>query len=814
MATDWREASFHGNFTNLKSFVQYTVAADWTITATQAQFQWGGGITSFYYFNVQGISCELGWWEDGSYYPVNTASVTYNKSGGDEWAFSMSSDYFTRTASDRTVYLYMEGYFAEGGTAYAESPAFTVPHLAGKPTSLTATRNSDTSITLSWTNPSTSYDYVYIEVSANGGAYSEVTHVSTRTSYTWTGASADKKYTFRIRTYYKGSYSDYSNTATVYTTPTAPTWTSVTRNSDTQVTLKWSNTSASYTKVYIERQTDGGSWSALANVSKGTTQYVDSTTTKDHAYKYRIRSYNGGRYSSYATSGTTITMTPAAPTKITLSRSSGTTVDVTLTNNSNVATKVQYQVSTDGGATWGTTTDSASLTSFSVTISGTGKVRARNYNSTGTSDWITSASITTLTPPNPPTLKSPSGIVNKSLGGNVTFSWTHNPVDGSAQTAYKLDYSIDGGSTWTELTGTTSQTRNVAVSTWSAGATVTWRVCTKGADASYSDWSSTKTFNVYTEPSVSITSPSGSITSMPISVSATYSDMTGFSCAAATVAIYSGTKKLYSKSCTISGTSITASITAGNYLPENGESYTAKVTVRSSSSLTSSAESAFSTDFTEPAEGSLDITNDPETGCVQVSATYDNTGADEPAVAVSIARVNADGTTTMLLDHGANADTIIDKYAPLNTPYQYTVITHASSEAITTVDFDNIIETDLWFVYWGDNIASAKWNPDNAGINVARPQKKRVWYVGRKDPVSYDGSAVSFTESPSWMILTKEEAEPFIQLIEDGGRGIYKSCDGMVYRADFDLTLSPNYTAIGYYGGVQLNITRIAGEQL
>ena len=196
-------------------------------------------------------------------------------------------------------------------------------------------------------------------------------------------------------------------------------------------------------------------------------------------------------------------------------------------------------------------------------------------------------------------------------------------------------------------------------------------------------------------------------------------------------------------------------------------------------------------------------------------------GAAE-AVSISVSRVNEDGTTTPLITDGENGAGAIDKYAPLNKVYQYAVTTKSSADAVKTVYVDNIIESDRWFAYWtvkdGENVvermASAKWNPDNGGIQIARPQKIRVFYAGRKDPVSYDGAAVSLTETPSWMLVEDEEAQPFVQLIEDGGRGVYKSCDGWVYHADFDLTLTPKYIAIGYYGGIGLTVTRIAGDAL
>ena len=206
-----------------------------------------------------------------------------------------------------------------------------------------------------------------------------------------------------------------------------------------------------------------------------------------------------------------------------------------------------------------------------------------------------------------------------------------------------------------------------------------------------------------------------------------------------------------------------------------------------------------------------------------LDSTFTMTGWDgsADAVSISVARVNADGLTPLITD-GASGAGAVDKYAPLNKVYQYAVTTKSSADAVKTVYVDNEIVTDLWFAYWthkdGDTVtemtASAKWNPDNGGLQLTRPQKTRVYYAGRKDPVSYDGSAVALSETPSWMLVDRSEVQPFVQLVEDGGRGVYKSCDGWVYHADFDLTLTPKYTAIGYYGGIMLSVTRIAGDQL
>lgn len=1114
--------------------------------------------------------------------------------------------------------------------------------------------------------------------------------------------------------------------------------------SDNSATLSWSNPSGTWQSIRVERSVDGGSYSELASISASATSYTDSTTTAGHVYRYRIRYYNENAYGAYGYS-TWLVNTPPAPSAITAQAIQGSTnINVELENPATAADGIEWQISDDGGENWSASTRVAGtptetpfvtpVTSFvaATSLGGTVRLRVRNYVDDDVdyfSDWLESGDITTICPPAAPTLISPSGVLDMA-DGSVTFTWRHNPLDGSSQTAAQLAYSTNGGSTWTTVTKSTEESHTITPIPWAAGTLVTWRVRTKGADANYGDWAQAVQFDVFTAPTLNITSPGATITGMPISLTATYSDMAGFTCQAATVSLTKDGRTLYTEAGTISEvggvTYITSSLDVSEFLPTNGETYTVVVTARSSSSLQTSANATFTVDFVEPQAGELQITNDPDTGYVSLLATFDNSASEityagstneqyessegyvrsltvegksekwnqhgrfvksadatvdkwgatsnswtmaadaksatvtnasvananlaisaahqghklyfsmdvtvtgtfskrfvinfggtiidtailvtgtantiatigtmgtsynnvyiypngtsssaavtcdylfanynlidltaifgagnepttidafkatdvykaklaagelyaydagslvsiegagvrgrnllpkmvagtysgngvtvvvdangvatmsgmttasgnaviipfessvvvtdglylhlnnsvanasaafaferssggdgistafapvnriypipssdvgkaigrvrlwltsgvtlsgtfapmlstsstahayEPyslttittplrsagsvhdtltadadswtverkvgyvdlgtltwtarngvgmqtgglsslikspsandklpnvvmpnatpmtwtllvnsgtssggvgvsggyvavsttatdpdafktamsgvylfyelatptqdastsystielgsaftvgtdldstfamttwdgsadAVSVSVSRVNADGTVTPLLTDGASGSGLVDRYAPLNTPYQYAVTTKASSQAVKTVYVDNIIETDYWFAYWGENVAKAKWNPDNGGIQVTRPQKTRVYYAGRRDPVSYDGHAVALNETPSWMFLGKDEVDTFVKLIEDGGRGVYKSCDGWVYHADFDLTMTPSYTAIGYYGGASLGITRIDGEKL
>ena len=778
-----------------------------------------------------------------------------------------------------------------------------------------------------------------------------------------------------------------TRTATYYVPALPPSFNTITaaRVSDNQVNLSWTAASGNIDAVCIERSVDGGSYSQVAVIwNASATSWQDNTTTADHSYTYRARYHHEGAYGAYSNT-VTVTMTPSSPQTITTAAAGGINIDVTLTNPSPVATKVQYEVSTDNGSTWGATQDSASLTTFSVSASGTVKIRTRNVYDGAVpalvSDWLTSDTIVTICPPAAPTLISPIGVLNLAAGSDVTFSWQHNPIDGSAQTAAKLAYSTDGGDTWTTVSidPKTTGTYTMAIP-WSVGTTVTWQMCTKGADASYGPWSSPQQFDVFTEPTLNITSPGATITGMPVNLTATYSDMAGYTCNFASVKLMQNGREVYpnnpNKGTSASGDvtittvggaiTIAASLTIDEFLPTNRETYTVVVTARSSSGLQTTANASFLVDFTEPVEGALQIINDPETGYASLVATYDNGGAllwnqsfpavslnvsrsgwsatsaadnritvtatqtvsdansndfnltgafdtshvyaflcagaqevnvrlksygwtspmiiwpasqgnkytnvalafsnlppgeytiapvfvdltamygagneptnlDDPRIeqlrafaekhpevssgtiymvaeaeSVSVARIGADGTPVPLLTDGASGAGIVDRYAPLNTPYQYAVTTTAASKAVRTVYVDNIISSQRWFAYWGDKIAWARWNP-KGGVTITRPEKKRVHYVGRTYPVSYDSLAIDQQNTLKVTALLDEWSDGFADLMLDGGRGVYKGADGSVFWADFEYSTSADYASATRIDEVSLTITRIDGEKL
>ena len=816
-----------------------------------------------------------------------------------------------------------------------------------------------------WWEGGTTHDATDWSGSQHYGGYGDLQLLST--TYTFDRYSYNRTVSAGCESWCSlGSATAWIDDITIPALPPSATTLTATRDSDNKVSLSWTNGGGVKQAVCIERQVDGGAWGEIQVVWNGSaTSWADTTTSAGHSYSYRFRYYNVNAYGSYS-NVETVTMTPSAPTSITTAAISGSTnVSVTLENTSAVATSLEYQVSTDGGSTWSasTTVSGSPVTSFTATgISGTALIRVRNANSTGTSSWLVSGSVTTICPPNPPTLTAPTGNVLDLAAGNVTFEWVHNALDGSAQSAAQIDYSANGGSTWTSITGiTTAQSYTMAIP-WSAGTTVTWRARTKGADASYSDWSAANTFNVYTAPTLSITSPSSTITGMPISMSATYSDMSGFTCQAATVSLQKDGRTLYSEPATISGTSITSSLDVSEFLPTNGESYTVVVTVRSSSSLQTSANATFFVDFTEPTYGSLQVTNDSDTGYVSLLATFDNsvlheknltpflshdltdsnywgttgsssqaagtqledgwahfevtsdlqlyvktanidlqvsspytlmlevrnstaasgtsfvtsysmsawetvesvsvdgdgvyllnvstrdtmqtrilqkittssftgdirvslyegdyTGEYQPYVeyaqaeSISVSRINPDGTMTPLLTDGASGAGIVDKYAPLNTEYQYAVTTKAATQAVKTVHFANIIRSSKAYFYFGDDIASAKWNQSHS-ISYGRPEQEELRFSGRTLPVLVDDKAQSVQYSSSFTLLDRSEVDAFRRLMAHSGSVVYKSTEGDVMHAKVSVGLSRTIDTVSFYQQqLSVNYTQVDGVLL
>ena len=129
-----------------------------------------------------------------------------------------------------------------------------------------------------------------------------------------------------------------------------------------------------------------------------------------------------------------------------------------------------------------------------------------NSGVTATSEWYTLSTIESL--PEAVPISPVGSLVDGSVP--VTFSWSHIIATGTAQSKAELQYSLNGGSSWTDLATVTGADAEYTApaNTFGAG-TVSWRVRTYNSDNEPGEWSAAADFIVMVSPdapSVSCTS--------------------------------------------------------------------------------------------------------------------------------------------------------------------------------------------------------------------------------------------------------------------------------------------------------------------
>ncbi|NJI60941.1 fibronectin type III domain-containing protein [Microbacterium oxydans] len=278
--------------------------------------------------------------------------------------------------------------------------------------------------------------------------------------------------------------------------PTAPSGLAVTRVSDTQHALNWSR-NATYSSVVVQRRTDGGAWQQIGNPAGNVATFTDTTTSANRKYEYRVAGKTAAGQSGWSGLATVYT-TPAAPTGVAAERT-GNDIVVRASGVPPYATSYDVRdgdtvVATSVTLPW-THLSPNPATPHTYTVRAKVSTLASAYSAP-------SNTVQLLTPPNAPTGLAPNGAVRPG-DASVRFSWTHNPVDSSTQTAYEVRYRTAGSAPWTTMPGTTAAFRDIALAVggWE------WEARTKGSHPDWSPWSSTATLSVIDRPGVAVTQP-------------------------------------------------------------------------------------------------------------------------------------------------------------------------------------------------------------------------------------------------------------------------------------------------------------------
>ena len=375
------------------------------------------------------------------------------------------------------------------------------------PTSVSISGGGSTKPTIQWGAPSGQTGSTgakpttgfAIERRINDGSWTQIKTVAWNVySYTDSGASTGNRYTYRIRTYNTGSngaggsqtlYSSYATTGTVYMTPTAPSSCSASRSSDTRINVSWAVSSVNATTgFYIDRSTDGGSYSRVATISSNATRsWADTSTSAYHKYQYRVCARNSSSTSGYATSGVVYT-TPSKISGFTATRASDSQINLKWTNGK-YYTSIALDRKVDAGSFSRLKDLSSTTTSYSDTaVSSNHKYTYQIQGWNGIASGAVSATV--YTTPSAPTSCTAAKASNTSIkvswgmGSNYTNTWQNVYVERQ-----------DNGGSWTQvasLSGTTSTWTDTGVS---AGHKYAYRVRSHNT-AGYSGYATSGTIQM------------------------------------------------------------------------------------------------------------------------------------------------------------------------------------------------------------------------------------------------------------------------------------------------------------------------------
>lgn len=240
--------------------------------------------------------------------------------------------------------------------------------------------------------------------------------------------------------------------------PANPTGLTATDISTTTITVSWTDNSTYADKedgfeVYV-KETSGSTYTHAGTVSTDVTTFTitnisGTPLSSGVSYDIYVSAYNsiGANSSSVLTQATTAA-SPAAPTSPSVASPTTTSMQFSWVDNSNNETGFKIERSTDN-STWSQIgTVGANVTSYSATglsANTTYYFRTRAYNGVGDSAYT--SSVSGLTAPAAPVV-----TVGTITSNSIALSWT------ATGATYTVEWSADGGSTWSSVGEYTTNT--------------------------------------------------------------------------------------------------------------------------------------------------------------------------------------------------------------------------------------------------------------------------------------------------------------------------------------------------------------------
>jgi len=233
------------------------------------------------------------------------------------------------------------------------------------PTNLVATSVSATQINLTWSDNATNETGYRIERSTDGVNFAALAGGGSNIhAYNNTGLTAGHKYYYRVYAVNGTIASGYSNVASAVagqsggtaTAPAAPSSLFASAANSSAINLSWADNSTNETGFSVERSTDGVNFSAVGGVGANVRSWASTGLAASTKYYYRVRALGSAGNSGYSNVGSATTQgvsqagAPAAPTNLTLAKSTSVANAINLSWIDNASNETGYKIerSTDG----------------------------------------------------------------------------------------------------------------------------------------------------------------------------------------------------------------------------------------------------------------------------------------------------------------------------------------------------------------------------------------------------------------------------------------------------------------------------------
>ncbi len=391
-------------------------------------------------------------------------------------------------------YFYKVSAVGTGGEALSGAihTTTTASSPLAAPATIAVKSVTGNSVTLQWTDPSTSINGFRIYRSTNGKTFTLVGNVPAGTfTFTNNGLAPKTKYYYEVSAWNAtGNLLSKSVTATTLAAaPTPPSHLSFSDVTTSGVVLTWPDSATNESGYHVYRSTDGANFTLLTSLPANSTSFADNGLTSGTTYYYKVGAYGStGEGLSPGFPVTTLVPTPHvasspapfAPTGVSFTNATSNSIALNWTDSANADGYHVYR-STDGAnftlvgnlgptaAAW-TDTGLAASTSYSYVIGA--------YNSGGEGQSAALSASTLVAAPNAPT--SPA-YTNVTTTG-ATLNWT--APAGNSQTGYYIYRSTDNTNftivgtlaanavSWTDTGLSPSSTYYYSVGAFNAGGEV------------------------------------------------------------------------------------------------------------------------------------------------------------------------------------------------------------------------------------------------------------------------------------------------------------------------------------------------------